>query len=173
MKPTLVRWSLLVLILASGPPGGTVAGQRAPSLDEGIKAHVESRLFDEGLIGVHVEVRQRAVTLSGAVASLWLKDEAARQARKVHGVMDVVTTLTITRGAGDGPMAQTIADEISASLSFSIFDAVSIRVADGVATLTGSVTSSDKSREFTKVTSRVPGVQQIVNQIETLPASMS
>jgi osmotically-inducible protein OsmY len=41
-----------------------------------------------------------------------------------------------------------------------------------VATLTGSVMTSDKSKEFVKLASRVRGVQQVVNRIETLPASM-
>ena len=165
-------WSL-VLILALGPAAGAEAGQLNPSTGQGVKAQVESRLFDEGLVGVHVDVQGGAVTLSGAVASLWLKDEAARQARKVRGVKDVANTLTVTPRTGDGAMAREIADEIGASPSFTVFDDVGIRVADGVATLTGAVTVPDKSREFTKATSRVPGIQQIVNQIETLPALMS
>ena len=165
-------WSV-VLLLALGPTAWTVAGQAKPSTDEGVKARVEARLFDEGLVGAHADVRQGTVTLSGAVASLWLKDEAARQTRKVRGVKDVVNALTVRPRAGDAAMAREIADELSASPSFTVFDDLSIRVANGVATLTGAVTTLDKSREFTKAASRVPGVQQIVNQIETLPALMS
>jgi osmotically-inducible protein OsmY len=80
--------------------------------------------------------------------------------------------LTITPGEGDEAVALEVADDISASVYFSIFDDVNIHVADGIVTLTGYVTSPDKSREFTAVTSRVPGVQQVVNSIEALPASM-
>jgi hyperosmotically inducible protein len=53
-----------------------------------------------------------------------------------------------------------------------MFDDVDVRVADGVATLTGFVTMSAKSKEFEKLASQVRGIQRVVNEIETLPVSM-
>jgi hyperosmotically inducible protein len=73
---------------------------------------------------------------------------------------------------GDESLAQEIADAVSRSLFYTMFDDVDVRVADGVATLAGVVTTSSKSKEFTKLASRVHGIQRVVNQIETLPASM-
>jgi osmotically-inducible protein OsmY len=73
---------------------------------------------------------------------------------------------------GDEWLAREIADDVSESPLFTIFDDVSVRVVDGVATLTGFVTPSNKSKEFTKLASRVRGVQQVVNQITALPPSM-
>jgi len=72
---------------------------------------------------------------------------------------------------GDESIAREIADAVSGSLFYTMFDDVDVRVADGVATLTGVVTMSIKSKEFTKLASQVRGIQRVVNQIETLPAS--
>ena len=171
MGSTLIRSGLVALLLSAAPLTA-VAQQKVLPNDQAIKAQIEQRFFDAGLMGVRVEVHEHTVTLSGTVPSLWSKDQAIQQARKAHGVTDVISTLAIARGEGDAPLAEEIADAVRGSSNFSIFDDVSVRVADGVATLIGSVTTSDKSREFVKAASRVPGVQQVVNQIETLPASM-
>jgi hyperosmotically inducible protein len=72
---------------------------------------------------------------------------------------------------GDESLAREIADDVSESLFYTMFDDVDVRVADGVATLTGFVTTSSKSKEFTKLASQVRGIQRVVNEIETLPAS--
>jgi hyperosmotically inducible protein len=72
---------------------------------------------------------------------------------------------------GDESLAQEIADAVSGSLFYTMFDDVDVRVADGVATLTGVVTASSKSKEFTKLASQVRGIQRVVNRIETLPNS--
>jgi len=71
----------------------------------------------------------------------------------------------------DESLALEIADTVSESLFYTMFDDVNVRVADGVATLTGVVTMSVKSKEFTKLASQVRGIQRVVNEIETLPAS--
>lgn len=73
---------------------------------------------------------------------------------------------------GDESFAREIADKVSESLFYTMFDDVNVRVADGVATLTGFVTMSAKSKEFTKLASQVRGIQRVVNEIETLPVSM-
>ena len=72
----------------------------------------------------------------------------------------------------DESLARQIADAVSGSLFYTMFDDVHARVTDGVATLTGVVTASSKSKEFTKLASQVRGIQRVVNEIETLPASM-
>jgi hyperosmotically inducible protein len=72
---------------------------------------------------------------------------------------------------GDESLAREIADAVSGSLFYTMFDDVNVRVADGVATLTGVVTTSSKSKEFAKLASQVRGIQRVVNRIETLPTS--
>ena len=72
---------------------------------------------------------------------------------------------------GDESLAREIADKVSESLFYTMFDDVHVRVVDRVATLTGFVTMSIKSDEFRKLASQVRGIQRVVNEIETLPAS--
>ncbi len=90
----------LVLLLFVAVPGQGLGDQRARSTDQQIKAQIEQRFFDAGLIGVAVDVHDRTVTLRGTVGSLWLKDRAIQQARGVRDVIDVVSTLTVARGDG-------------------------------------------------------------------------
>lgn len=171
MDRTWLRGALVLALSAALV--APARAQRVTSTDDDIQARVESRLSDEGLVGVRVDVWQRTVALSGEVESLWQQDRAIRQTRKVRDVALVVSALTISRGESDAAMALEIATDVTESSRFSIFDDVNVRVAGGEATLTGYVTTDSKSEEFTTVTSKVPGVQKIVNQLETLPESMA
>ena len=94
-----------------------------------------------------------------------------------HPVAQQVAQLTeeqtkVRVSKGDESLAREIVDKVSESLFYTMFDDVDVRVADGVATLTGFVTTSSKSKEFTKLASQVRGIQRVVNEIETLPVSM-
>jgi osmotically-inducible protein OsmY len=161
----------MVLALFSSP--AVAAPPQATASDPDIKAQVETRLFDAGLIGIRVAVRDRVVTLDGAVLTLRAKEQAVAQARKVHGVAGVVSNLEVRPGESDEFLATAIADAIASSRAFTIFDDVNVHVRGGVATLTGFVTSGDKTREFVKEASAVPGVTGVIAQIEPLPALVS
>ena len=94
-----------------------------------------------------------------------------------HPVAQQVAQLTeeqtkVRVSKGDESLAREIVDKVSESLFYTMFDDVDVRVADGVATLTGFVTTSSKSKEFTKLASQVRGIRRVVNEIETLPVSM-
>jgi osmotically-inducible protein OsmY len=166
---TAVMWSVVALCVLFLNAASPLPVQDS---DREILARVEQRLFDEGLVDVMVDVRDGVVTLSGVVPSLWLKDKAVQHARKVRHVTRVVDRLTVSRSQGDEALARQLADKISASSWYSIFDDVSVRVTDGVATLAGFVTATDKSRECAKLARQVLGVQAVINVIETLPASI-
>jgi osmotically-inducible protein OsmY len=165
MKPIVV----LALALCCA---ASVAGQRHVTLtDDQIKAQVDHKLFDAGLVGITVGVREGNVTLTGTVPSLWSKDAAVKETRKVSDVKEVTSTLTVTRAESDADVAAAIGDALRGSVFFTVFDDVNGVVADGVATLTGSVTTPYKSQGILQAVSRVEGVQEIVNRIEVLPAS--
>jgi osmotically-inducible protein OsmY len=103
----------------------------------------------------------------GLTALLFLFVTAPAQVLAAQGA-----PVTSARGEGDAALTREVADAVIGSPLFTIFDDVGVRVAGGVATLTGFVTTSGKSKEFTALASRVRGVHQVVNRIETLPASM-
>lgn len=54
---------------------------------------------------------------------------------------------------------------------FTIFDDVNATIDEGVVTLTGNVTMPYKGNEIAKRVAKVEGVTDVVNNIETLPAS--
>ena len=55
---------------------------------------------------------------------------------------------------------------------YTVFDNVEISVKDGVVTLAGQVTDPHKKNSFEKsVLKKVEGIREVVNNIETLPAS--
>jgi hyperosmotically inducible protein len=68
-----------------------------------------------------------------------------------------------------------ILDKVTASVNacphFTIFDDVSVSVENGLVTLVGKMTMGYKRDELQKRVAAIAGVQQVVNQIEVLPAS--
>jgi hyperosmotically inducible protein len=54
---------------------------------------------------------------------------------------------------------------------FTIFDSVNAQVEDGIITLTGKVTMPYKKDDIGRVVARLPGVREVHNRIEVLPAS--
>jgi osmotically-inducible protein OsmY len=70
---------------------------------------------------------------------------------------------------------QQIANDIGRSINryaqFTIFDAVSGTVRDGVATLTGKVTMPYKREDIERRVTNVDGVRQVNNKISVLPVS--
>jgi hypothetical protein len=125
------RSVLVVAFILLSMPVSRAGAQKTPSTDQELKSRVESRLFDAGLVTVHVDVIQHSVTLTGTVDSLWLKDKAVQQARKDREVKEVVSLLTIPPAESDESLAYAIAEDVWGSTYFTIFDDVSVRVLDG------------------------------------------
>jgi hyperosmotically inducible protein len=150
-----------------------VAAQHHVSLtDDQIRAQVEHHMFDAGLVGVVATVQNRSVTLTGTVPSLWAKDEAVKQARRVSDVKEVISTLAVKRAESDTDLANSIGDALRSSVFLTVFDDVNGMVVNGVATLTGQVTTPYKSQGIVQAVSRVEGVQQIIDRVEVLPSSI-
>lgn len=170
MTTTRICGALTAALLAAALASS--AGQRhVPLTDAQIGAQVEHQLVEEGIPGVSVAVSQRTVTLSGTVGSVWARDEAIDQARKVDDVVGVVNALTILRAESDDALAAAIAEKLRRYVFFSVFDDVNIEVNDGVATLAGFVTMPHKSQAMAKLASRVSGVQGVADELEVLPVS--
>ncbi len=68
-----------------------------------------------------------------------------------------------------------ILDDVTATVNacphFTIFDHVSVSVDQGVVTLAGKVTMGYKVGELQKRVGAIPGVKQVVDALEVLPAS--
>lgn len=164
-----VLWGLVAAVLLAGPVAA--ARQHSPLTDQQIQSQVEHLLSEKPVASVAVDVRNRVVTLTGVVASAWAKNEAVEQARGIHDVESVVSQITIARGESDQATGDEIAKRVRRYVFYTIFDDVSGTVSDGKVTLRGRVTMPYKAQEIAELASRVHGVQDVMNEIETLPVS--
>ena len=140
---SLVRWGFVAAVLLAGPVA--VAQQHTPLTDQQIQRQVEHRLSEKPVASVTVAVRNRVVTLTGVVASVWAKHEAIERARGIHDVESVVSEITIDRGESDQATADEMATRVRRYVLYTIFDDVSGTVSDGTVTLRGRVTMPYRS----------------------------
>jgi hyperosmotically inducible protein len=165
--PTMVPLLVLALALPA------LAQGHSPLSDRQIQSQVEHKLADRGIEGVTVKVHEGRVALSGTVRSAWARDEAFKQAMKADDVQGVTSDLTVERGEADDVIGHAIAARLRNFVFYTVFDVVHFTVKDGVVTLRGAVTQPYKSQEMATLASRVQGVQEVKNDIKTLPASGS
>jgi osmotically-inducible protein OsmY len=160
----------VVVVLLLVAPSSAIA-QRTAS-DEAIGRVVTQRLMDEDITTVGVSVASGIVTLRGTVRTLWVKQRAIEEAAKVDDVISVHSELTVPRGESDERIAAQVAQRLQRYVFYTIFDDASVEVDNGVVTLTGRVTMPYKAEAFADLAAHVPGVQEIRNEVRTLPTSL-
>ena len=79
----------------------------------------------------------------------------------------------VLQADSDKALAHDIARQVRRYTRYTIFDDVQIGVDNGVATLSGRVTMSYKAKELGNIVSRVRGVREVQNDIQTLPVSIT
>lgn len=161
--------AILGLALAAGPAR---AETRARLSDAQLEAVVEQALVDRDIPGVTVAVSAGSVTLTGMVPNAWTRNEAEWTALKSRDVKSVANRLTVARGESDDATGREVARRVRRYVLYSVFDDVSVGVQDGRVTLTGEVTAGFKANDLAGVASKVRGVQEVRNEIRTLPASV-
>jgi osmotically-inducible protein OsmY len=152
---------------------GVVWAQGPSPTDDEIRRAILEKIADRDVRDIEVSVARGAVTLRGAVKSLWLKEWTIRHTADVAGVRQVTSELTIPRAENDAWLAAQVADRVRQYVFFTIFDEVAVEVTDGIVTLRGHVTMPFKVDDFENLTSRVPGVQAVTNEVQILPTSQS
>ncbi|HEY5618569.1 MAG TPA: BON domain-containing protein [Vicinamibacterales bacterium] len=157
-----------VLLLAAST---SAVAQRAAS-DEAIGRLVTARLADEHITSVGVSVVSGIVTLRGTVPTLWIKQRAVEETGKVDDVISVVSELSVPLGESDDRIAAQVATKLQRYVFFTIFDDANVEVHDGIVTLTGRVTMPYKAEAFADLAAHVPGVQDVRNDVRTLPVSL-
>jgi hyperosmotically inducible protein len=140
--------------------------------DQQLKTRVEQRLTERRARGIKVAANAGTVTLAGNVSSAGAKQDLITDVLKVDGVKEIVSELSIGKPESDQKLAERVADQMRRSSYFTVFDDVEIGVDNGVVTLTGYVTQPIKSDDLARRASHVDGVQDFVNRLEVLPASL-
>jgi hyperosmotically inducible protein len=168
MNRLATPWLAFAFILLALSPAGA---QPKTLTDDEIRTRVENELEEDDILSVDVAVSGGVVTLSGSVPSAWAAQRAVHSAEKVRGVKSVVSHLKVAAAESDSALAEEVANKVRQSVFYTIFDHVTVAVKDGVVALGGQVVDSYTARDIVENARRLPGVREVVNQIEILPAS--
>lgn len=160
----LFRHATLALVGLACMPAG--AADRIA--DEQIARSVQEALNrDFRLKGseIRVSTLSGSVTLSGTVATFLDKYAAEQLAKRTAGVRMVANMIQVdSAGRRDEEIARDVRRRLEQS-SFIRSKAVTVQVANGVVTLTGSLPSWAQSRQAQRVASEVRGVRLVRNKL--------
>ena len=161
----------LISVLSASAVMAGAGRQQVALTDLRIRDQLEHKLSEEDISGVSVAVRDAVVMLSGVTRSVWAKKHAIRQAQQIEDVRGVVSDLTVEQAESDELISIQIGERLRQYTFYTIFDEVDGTVKDGFVTLAGRVTGPHKAQEIGELASRVYGVQDVKNEIRTLPVS--
>ena len=135
------------------------------------KIVVEYRLVKDGLISknnINVKVENNTITLSGTINSLSQKKKAEKDARDVNENYKIVNNLKIKKSKlTSTDVVKKVLHNIHDHVFYSVFDWVSAADTNGVVTLTGWAHEPWNKTIFQNEAEKVPGVQKVVNKIQT------
>jgi osmotically-inducible protein OsmY len=139
--------------------------------DLNIGADIISDLSTDNLLrnqGLTVTVRDGVATLSGKVDTWYDKDHASVIASRVRGVRRVVNNVEVEprREFSDASMAKDIKNQLSWDwITFPVSDGISVRVKDGLATLTGKVNTWAEYGEAQNIARNTGGISAVHNEM--------
>ncbi len=154
-------------VLADSPP-------EAALTDLQIQGDVEGKLAEQDILkgNLRVEVEDGVAILSGMVPNIWTKELALGEVLDMQEVKAVEDDLTIATAESDEDLAKKISSQILRYSYYTVFDDINLGVHEGRVLLTGRVTMPFKAEEIVKRASKVLGVQELRNEIKTLPVSL-
>ena len=144
--------------------------QSANHQNKTVKIFVEYRLAKDGLINkdsIDVAVKDKTITLNGAVASLADKRNAEEDARDVNDTYNVINNLEVKRS--DVPPAKLVSEvlkKIHDHVFYTIFDWVTASDSSGTIVLKGWAHEPWDKSIYQKEAEKVAGVTKIKNDIQ-------
>ena len=164
-KKTIV----LVVMILLGASLGAVAETSDAELTRNIQKQLSN--LDYGSRRPVVSVSGGVVTITGTVASLWLKEETINRTLKVGGIAQLVSEITIPKAESDEKLAMEVIDKIQHYDLFTVYDDFQGSVKNGVVHLRGAVTDEKKLDDVIERVAKIRGVQEIDNKVIVLPAN--
>jgi osmotically-inducible protein OsmY len=164
----------IIVALTLGLTRASVAAPQAPASqtsESAVVAAVKRALSSQSdLRRLAVSVEGSQVKLTGRVPTLWLKMDAVKRTLKVDGVKTVLSEIELPKGESDTNLAVALGRAIDGYPYYTVFDYIDATIRQGVVTLIGSVTPDmNKSDDLAEAVEKVRGVQELRNQIVTLP----
>jgi hyperosmotically inducible periplasmic protein len=165
-KKTIVVVAMLLLLGAALRAG-------ADTSDAELTRNIQKQLsnLDYGSRRPVISVASGVVTITGTVASLWLKEETINRTLKVDGIAQLVSELTIPKAESDEKLAMEVIDKITHYDLFTVYDDFQGSVKNGVVHLRGAVTDEKKLGDVIERVAKIRGVQEIDNKVTVLPAN--
>jgi osmotically-inducible protein OsmY len=186
MKVKISKLLVFVAALAGAvlvlPPASRAASLAAASSavaaaegQQDIAGAVQGKLNKSQFKDVHVNVDANGVaTLSGTVDLYEYKADADKTAHKVKGVTAVRNEIQVS---GNSVPDSQLQNKLVEKLSYdrvgygNVFDAISVKVQDGVVTLGGSALDYPSKDSALALAATMPGVKDVVDEVSVDPVS--
>jgi len=170
--PAVNRFLLVVIVIVT-VAAPLLARQAAPGHDAQLEAEITRKIAGLKLEPSHVVVSAHdgVVLLEGTVPTLWVKRQAIEAARKTTGITEVDSTLEIARSENDGQLAAAVIRVLQRYPRMTVYDYIGGTVRNGVVALEGVVTDPTKSEDVIESIEKIPGVQDLANNVKLLPVS--
>ncbi len=160
----------LLVLCVFGASVFPAAAQTTTRIEREIREQLRG---ERDLRRLEVTVAGSEATLTGELETFWSKSEAIRRTLEVDGVETVVSEIEIPPAESDETLAAEVGKAMRRYAHYTVFDYLDGRVDGGVVTLIGKVTPErDKAGELFERVAKIPGVQDVQNQIETITPSL-
>ncbi len=159
----------VLFVCALSLPAGSAQAQAGAQLEQEVRDVLRK---ERSLRRLDVAISGSEVTLTGELESFWQKSEAIRRSLEVDGVDTVATEIEIPPSEGDQQLAEEVAKAVQGYPHYSLYDYLDGAVDKGVVALWGRVTPDrNKPRELFERVAKIPGVQDVRNEIQTMTPS--
>jgi hyperosmotically inducible protein len=144
--------------------------------DQQIQQKVSQKMHDgKQLQSVNSRVEDGIVTLTGTVSLYQDKLDAANKVKKLANVTGVRNDIAVAgETVPDGQLQQKLAKKLAydrVGYYDNAFNYLALGVKDGVVTLNGDTVSDVAKDSALAVVARMPGVKDVVNEVNVLPVS--
>ena len=172
MKSPKLLVSLLAFVVVGIISGCSGISTKSPDVSDSIRTSLNQAGFKD--VSINQDRDKGVVTLGGHVAADADKSQAESIARSFAGAQVVADQIAVVppgiesdAKAVNSDLDKGIEKNLDAALiQNQMHDSVKYEVNNGVATLTGEVNSQSRRAAAEKVASRVPNVQQVVNELQ-------
>jgi osmotically-inducible protein OsmY len=172
--PLLIAGFLLMGTAALTPH--TTAYAQSSVNDNNLRAEIMNNALNKSKYkGIQVSVSNGVVTLTGSVDVVDTRNDAEKRVKRVKGVKAIDNE--ILAGGPDVPDAQ-LQQKLLKAIQYdrvgygtTAFNAISVRVQNGVATLGGHAYGPVDADSAVAVASNMKGVKDVVNDIQVDPVS--
>lgn len=146
--------------------------------DAQIQADAQKQLSNKKFSGVHVQVQDGVVHLTGQVARFADKDDAEKRIAKMREASSVRNDISVA-GAGsvsDADLFQKLSKQLlydRQGYASYPFNSLTLQVHDGVATVGGVVVQPTDKESALDLIKYTPGISGVVDHIQVAPVSPS